>query len=95
MVGWHRRLNGHEFEQVPRGREGQRSLATCSPWGGRVRHYLATEQLQLSKILILFFPLLDRISKLFNFSRNSRRSKRQESPQILFWKQSCGSPGLA
>ena len=27
MVGWHHRLNGHEFEQTPRDSEGQRSLA--------------------------------------------------------------------
>ena len=33
MVGWHHRLNGHEFEQAPGGGEGQGSLACCSPWG--------------------------------------------------------------
>ena len=33
MVGWHHRLNGHEFEQTPRDGEGQGSLACCSPWG--------------------------------------------------------------
>ena len=33
MVGWHHRLNGHEFEQAPRVGDGQRSLACCSPWG--------------------------------------------------------------
>ena len=33
MVGWHHRLNGHEFEQAPGDGEGQRSLACCSPWG--------------------------------------------------------------
>ena len=33
MVGWHHRLNGHEFEQTPRNSEGQGSLACCSPWG--------------------------------------------------------------
>ena len=33
MVGWHHRLNGHEFEQTPGDREGQGSLACCSPWG--------------------------------------------------------------
>ena len=32
MVGWHHRLNGHEFEQVPRDGEGQGSLECCSPW---------------------------------------------------------------
>ena len=33
MVGWHRQLNGHGFEQSPGVSEGQRSLASCSPWG--------------------------------------------------------------
>ena len=32
MVGWYHALNGHEFEQVPGDREGQGSLACCSPW---------------------------------------------------------------
>ena len=32
MVGWHHRLNGHEFEQVPGDSEGQGSLACYSPW---------------------------------------------------------------
>ena len=32
MVGWHRRLNGHESEQTPGDGEGQGSLACCSPW---------------------------------------------------------------
>ena len=33
MVGWYHQLSGHEFDQTPGGREGQRSLACCSPWG--------------------------------------------------------------
>ena len=33
MVGWHHRLNGHEFEQTPGDGEGQGSLACCSLWG--------------------------------------------------------------
>ena len=33
MVGWHYRLNGHEFEQILGDSEGQGSLAYCSPWG--------------------------------------------------------------
>ena len=32
-VGWHRRLNGHEFEQAPGVGDGQGSLSCCSPWG--------------------------------------------------------------
>ena len=33
MVGWHHRLNGHEFEQVPGCGDGQGGLACCGPWG--------------------------------------------------------------
>ena len=33
MVGWHDRLNGHEFEQGPGVGDGQGSLTCCSPWG--------------------------------------------------------------
>ena len=33
MVGWHHRLNGHEFEQAPGDSEGQGSLVCCHPWG--------------------------------------------------------------
>ena len=32
MVGWHRRLDGREFEQAPGDSEGQGSLVCCSPW---------------------------------------------------------------
>ena len=35
MVGWHHRLNGHEFEQALGDGEGQRSLVCCGPWGRR------------------------------------------------------------
>ena len=35
MVGWHHQLNGPEFEQAPGNKEGQGSLACCSPWGSR------------------------------------------------------------
>ena len=33
MVGWHHRLNGHEFDQAPEDGKGQGSLVGCSPWG--------------------------------------------------------------
>ena len=45
MVGWHHRLDGHEFEQAPGDGDGQGGLACCSPWGHRDGHDLATEQL--------------------------------------------------
>ena len=31
MVGWHHRLDGHEFEQALGVGDGQGSLACCSP----------------------------------------------------------------
>jgi len=46
-VGWHHRLNGHEFEQTPGDSEGQESLACCSPWGGKELD--TTEQLNNNK----------------------------------------------
>ena len=33
IVGWHHRLNGHEFEQTLGDGEGQGSLVCCGPWG--------------------------------------------------------------
>ena len=33
MVGWHYRLDGHEFEQAPGVGDGQGSLTCCSPRG--------------------------------------------------------------
>ena len=33
MVGWHHRLNGHEFEKALGAGNVQGSLVCCSPWG--------------------------------------------------------------
>ena len=46
-LGWHHRVNGHEFEQTLRDREGQGSLVCCSPWGCKESD--ATEQLNKQK----------------------------------------------
>ena len=51
--GWqkmreHHQLNGHESEQTPGDREGQGSLACCSPWGCEESDM--TEQLNNSKV---------------------------------------------
>ena len=32
-VGWHHRLDGHEFEQALGVGDGQGGLVCCSPWG--------------------------------------------------------------
>ena len=41
MVGWHHRLDGHEFEQAPGLGDRQGSLACCSAWDCRVRQWLS------------------------------------------------------
>ena len=43
IVGWHHRLNGHEFEQALGLGAGQGSLACCTPWGPKESD--TTEQL--------------------------------------------------
>ena len=45
-VGWHHRLNAHEFEQAPGDGEGQGSLMCCGPWGCKESD--TTEQLKNS-----------------------------------------------
>ena len=37
MVGWQHRLNGREFEEALGVGDGQGSLASCFPWGRRIR----------------------------------------------------------
>ena len=42
MVGWHHRLNGHEFEHTPAGGEEQGSLVCWCPWSPK--DLVTTEQ---------------------------------------------------
>ena len=56
MVGWHLRLNGHEFEQAPGVGDRQGSLACCSLWGRKKSD--TTEQLngtQRTSLFIIWF----------------------------------------
>ena len=48
MVGWHHRLDGHEFEQAPGVGNEQGSLACCSPWGCKESE--ETEQLNWTDV---------------------------------------------
>ena len=41
MVGWHHRLNGHEFEQALGVGDGQGGLVCCSPWGRKCQTRLS------------------------------------------------------
>ena len=53
MLGWHHRLDRHEFEQAPGVGEGQGSLACCSSWGHKeldVTEQLNNNNNEMSKI---------------------------------------------
>ena len=49
MVGWHHKLNKHEYEQILRDNEGQGSLACCSH--AELDMIAAEQQQQEAKIL--------------------------------------------
>ena len=51
MVGWHHRLNEHEFESTPVVGDGQGSLAYCSPWVGKESD--TTERLKCTELSFL------------------------------------------
>ena len=51
MVGWHHRLNGHEFGQAPGDDDGQGGLTCCSPWGRKQSD--TTEQLNFTELMRL------------------------------------------
>ena len=38
MVGWHHQLNGHEFEQTPRGGRDREAWCAAVHGGHRVQH---------------------------------------------------------
>ena len=56
MVGWHHRLNGHEFGWTPGVGDGQGGLDCCSSWGHKEPD--TTEQLNWTETYIhyLFYP---------------------------------------
>ena len=57
MVGWHHRLDGHEFQQAPGVSDGLGGLACYSPWVRKESDL--TEQLnwsELNWIKVLYLP---------------------------------------
>ena len=52
MFGWHHKLNGHEFEQVPRNGQRQGSLACYSAWNCKGKD--VTEQLNNKNMHLTF-----------------------------------------
>ena len=55
MVGWHHRLDGHEFEQAAGAGDGQGGLPCCSPWGRKEAD--TTEQLNRLITVLQVIPV--------------------------------------
>ena len=56
MLGWHHRLDGHEFEQAPGFGDGHGGLASCSPWGHKALDTTVTELILSNFIAYFRFP---------------------------------------
>ena len=89
MVGWHHRLDGHEFEWVPGDGDGQGGLACYSPWGWKESHLTdwTTEQQQKNlpsphQYWLLFLPVA--LQYLFFPSCASYPTSAQALANILF-----------
>ena len=52
MVGWHHRLDGHEFDQALGVDDGQGGLVCCSPWG--CKELDTTERLNRTELIIIY-----------------------------------------
>ena len=65
-VGWHHRLNGHGFEQVPGDGEGQESLVCCGPWGPKCQTLLRDwTTIPTKHVTPIFFHFPEHIKVMF------------------------------
>ena len=60
MVGWHHRLNGHEFEKALGVGDGQGGLVCCSPWGRKESN--TTERLNCTETIQKCSPVKKNIN---------------------------------
>ena len=90
MVGWHHRLNEHEFEQAPGNGEGQGSLACCSPWGCKESD--TTERLNNNTyvwVCVCFIYII--LTHVYTYSTHSEQDTEASWPNIL---TECLVPGV-
>ena len=78
MVGWHHRLEGHEFGQTSGAGDGQGSLVCCSRWGRKESD--TTERLNWTEDFIiscffffLYFKVKSLISNIIIIKDQSKR----------------------
>ena len=75
MVGWHHRLNWHEFEQAPGVGDGQGSLVCCSSWGHKESN---TTELNLWGTCLVLTVLMSKLS-----------APSEQAGNVMFSASSC------
>ena len=65
MVGWHHRLDGHEFEQALEVGDGQKSLVCCGPWVTKSQRWLS-DWTELIMFTYLYYHDFLLINIIFN-----------------------------
>ena len=68
MIGWHHRLNGHEFEQALGVGDGRWSLAWCSPWNSQESS--PTPQFKRINSLALSFLYDPTLTSIHDYCKN-------------------------
>ena len=63
MVGWHHRLNVHEFEQALGVGDGQGSLVCCSPWGHKELDMTESDSTELNPLQYSWASLVVKMVK--------------------------------
>ena len=77
LVGWHHRLNGHEFEQAPGVGDEQGSLVCFSPWGCKESDM--TERLNNNKLYSI---------KLFKHNKKGAESRAPVALRVFWLEES-------
>ena len=90
MVGWHHRLNGHEFEQTQGDGDGQGSLAVLQFIGlQRVRHDWVTEQQPSPRPARIKTGLAPFVAVLQCLSWDTPLLMQQNTKELYGTKNSC------
>ena len=97
-IGWHHRLNGHEFEQALGVGDGQGSLACCNPWGRKesdTTEPLNWTELRVKKRMVMMMVLIRscRGVKEQGAWMREGRSWPEPAPCWCQWSDCCPSQG--
>ena len=89
MVGWHPRLNGHEFEQALGVSDGQEGLAYCSPWEKNINNPRYTDDTTLmaeskEELKNLLMKVKEE-SEIVDLKLNIQKTKIMASGPITSW----------